>query len=189
MGIKSDNQPDEYLDVLDQNGEKTGERKLRSAVHRDGDWHRTVHIWLVNPRGEILLQRRTLTKKTHPGMLDVSCAGHLLAGDTPKSGALRELAEELGVAAKPEQLQFLATIQRAKKMDSGITDKQYIDIFLLQTELELQDFELQMEEVADVQYVSPAELKQMIAEGKSDLADRGEEYEILFRTLETIQNK
>lgn len=119
-------------------------------------------------------------------MLDVSCAGHLLAGDTPKSGALRELMEELGVMAKPEQLQFLATIQRTAKTDSGIIDNQHIDIFLLRTALEPQSFKLQAEEVAEVQYVTPAKLKQMIADSKPDLVERGEEYEILFRAIEKL---
>lgn len=59
----------------DERGFKTGVQKSRWAVHADGDWHRVAHIWLINSRGEILLQRRTLTKRTHPGMLDVSCAG------------------------------------------------------------------------------------------------------------------
>jgi hypothetical protein len=38
----------EYLDVLDSKGVHTGERKLRAHVHRDGDWHRTVHVWVLN---------------------------------------------------------------------------------------------------------------------------------------------
>ena len=67
----------EYFDVLDENGNKTGETKLRSEVHRDGDWHRTVHIWVFNRQGEVLLQRRCATKDSYPNMLDISCAGHL----------------------------------------------------------------------------------------------------------------
>lgn len=41
----------EYFDVLDSNGHKTGRIKLRSEVHRDGDWHRAVNIWIVNGGG------------------------------------------------------------------------------------------------------------------------------------------
>lgn len=41
----------EYFDVLDSEGHKTGRIKLRSAVHRDGDWHRAVNIWIVNGGG------------------------------------------------------------------------------------------------------------------------------------------
>ena len=45
----------EYFDVLDSNGHKTGRIKLRSEVHRDGDWHRAVNIWIVNGGGCFLV--------------------------------------------------------------------------------------------------------------------------------------
>ena len=44
----------EYFDILDENGNKTGQTKLRSEVHRDGDWHKAVHIWIFNDKGEAL---------------------------------------------------------------------------------------------------------------------------------------
>lgn len=34
----------EYFDLLDENGNKTGETKLRNEVHRDGDWHKAVYM-------------------------------------------------------------------------------------------------------------------------------------------------
>lgn len=61
----------EYFDLLDENGNKTGNIKLRSEVHRDGDWHKAVHIWIINDEGEILLQRRCATKESYPNMLDI----------------------------------------------------------------------------------------------------------------------
>ena len=87
----------EYFDILDENGNLTGKTKLRSEVHRDGDWHKAVHIWVFNRKGEVLLQRRAANKDSYPNMLDISCAGHLSAGDTSLEGALRELEEELGL--------------------------------------------------------------------------------------------
>ena len=56
----------EYFDILDDNGNKTGKIKLRSEVHRDGDWHKAVHIWILNQSGDILLQRRSATKDSNP---------------------------------------------------------------------------------------------------------------------------
>ena len=53
----------EYFDVLDENGNKTGKLKLRNEVHRDGDWHRGVHVWIINSFGELLLQRRSPNKE------------------------------------------------------------------------------------------------------------------------------
>ena len=97
----------EYFDILDENGNKTGKTKLRSEVHRDGDWHKAVHIWIINDKGDILLQRRCATKDSNPNMLDISSAGHLSAGDSSLDGAIRELKEELNLDVKPNELQFI----------------------------------------------------------------------------------
>lgn len=35
--------PEEYLDVLDEKGNLTGEKKLRSEIHAKGLWHKVVH--------------------------------------------------------------------------------------------------------------------------------------------------
>lgn len=102
----------EMFDIRTPEGEPTGEVKERSAVHRDGDWHGTAHIWLVrrkNGKIEVLLQKRSRLKETFPGCYDASCAGHLSAGDSFIQGALRELQEELGLEAKEEDL-FLGGI-------------------------------------------------------------------------------
>ena len=106
---------DEPLDVLHADGRPTGRSKRRGRVHRDGDWHRAVHIWLYNDRRELLLQKRSRQKDTHPGMWDVSCAGHLTAGDDSRTAAVRELHEELGLEAGPEELRFLWS-RRASRM-------------------------------------------------------------------------
>ena len=68
----------EYFDVLDELGNKTGEIKEREQVHKDGNWHRAVHIWIINDLCEILLQKRSLKKENHPNMWHVSCAGHIV---------------------------------------------------------------------------------------------------------------
>ena len=86
---------EEYIDLLDENGNKLNTRKKRTEVHRDGDWHKSVHIWIINKNSEILLQRRAADKDSDPNMLDISCAGHLSSGDDSITGAIRELKEEL----------------------------------------------------------------------------------------------
>ena len=52
----------ELLDLVDENGVPTGEVKERELVHRDGDRHRTSHVWLFrqrNGRWQVLLQKRS----------------------------------------------------------------------------------------------------------------------------------
>lgn len=42
----------EFFDILDEDGNKTGRTKLRNEVHRDGDWHKAFHIWILNENGD-----------------------------------------------------------------------------------------------------------------------------------------
>lgn len=99
----------EYLDIVDENGEPTGVIKERSKVHAEGDLHRTSHVWIVrdNDKGgwDVLLQKRSQNKDSFPGCYDISSAGHIPAGDDYIESALRELKEELGIDAKPEELE------------------------------------------------------------------------------------
>lgn len=54
----------------------------------------------MNDKKELLLQKRSATKKSHPNFWDISGAGHIRAGETVTEGAIRELKEELGVEVK-----------------------------------------------------------------------------------------
>ena len=101
----------EYLDIRNEDGSLTGRVKERSLAHRDGDLHGTAHVWLVRKnclgRWEVLLQKRSADKDSFPGVYDVSSAGHLPAGEDFRKSAVRELKEELGISAGPEQLSFI----------------------------------------------------------------------------------
>ena len=68
--------------MLNAAGLPTGRTKERAAVHRDGDLHRTLHVWLVKDARSVLLQRRSAGKDLEPGKLDVAVGGHFLAGET-----------------------------------------------------------------------------------------------------------
>ena len=91
---------EEYLDIVNEKGEPTGETIERNAAHALGIRHRTSHVWLLRKKeGEvqILLQKRSDNKDSHPGCYDISSAGHIPAGIDFLSSAIRELEEELGV--------------------------------------------------------------------------------------------
>jgi 8-oxo-dGTP diphosphatase len=100
--------PMEMFDIIDENGIPTGLIKERGVVHREGALHATSHIWIARENDQsgydILLQKRSAIKDSHPGCYDISSAGHIGAGDTPLNSGLRELQEELGIHAKPEHL-------------------------------------------------------------------------------------
>lgn len=103
--------PDELFDVVNEDGTPTGTVKRRADVHRDGDWHRAIHVWVygVDADGSfIMFNQRGLQKDTWAGYLDVTVGGHLSAGEDVDQ-ALREVEEEIGIVADEARLRFLET--------------------------------------------------------------------------------
>lgn len=98
----------EMLDIINEDGSRTGVIKERGVAHREGALHATAHIWIVRKNEksgyDLLLQKRSAHKDSHPGCYDISSAGHVSAGDEVLTSALRELKEELGIEACPEDL-------------------------------------------------------------------------------------
>lgn len=174
----------EYLDVLDERGNKTGKIKPRDEVHRDGDWHKTVHIWVFNNNGELLLQRRCPTKDSNPNMLDISVAGHLSAGDDSIAGAIRELKEELNLDVKPEELKYIKTLKKGSKYTETFINNSFNDIYLLKTNKVIDDMKFQEEEISEIFFISYKEFKEMIQNKAKDLRIREEEFQILFEYWE-----
>lgn len=113
----------ELIDVLDERGLPTGEVKPRDAVHRDGDWHRCLHLWVTGPDG-VLLQRRAATKDSWPGYLDASAAGHLTAGETWQD-ALREAHEELGLDVGPDDVRVLGERPLSDRPRPGMVNREH----------------------------------------------------------------
>ena len=174
----------EYFDILDENGNKTGKTKLRSEVHRDGDWHKAVHIWIINDNGDILLQRRCATKDSNPNMLDISSAGHLSAGDNSLDGALRELKEELNLDIKSEELQFIKTLKRSSKYTETFINNEFDDLYILKTDKKIDDMKFQEEEISEIMYVPYKKFKEMVKNRQSDLLMHDDEFEILFNLFD-----
>ncbi|AXY41992.1 NUDIX domain-containing protein [Halomonas sp. JS92-SW72] len=73
----------------------------RAQMRRFRFWHRATYIVVRNARGEICVQRRTLTKEVFPGGLDLAAGGVVGAGEAEHLAARRELAEELGIRGVP----------------------------------------------------------------------------------------
>ena len=100
----------EYFDLVDSQRNLTGHKKLRAEVHRDGDWHKTVHIWIINSSHSLLLQKRAASKDSYPSMWDISIAGHIEAGSDSPRTVLKEVAEELGIKLTNADAQYLFTV-------------------------------------------------------------------------------
>lgn len=86
----------ELLSVVDRNDNflKGDDRKI---VHNSNQWHRGLHVLLVNSKDEILLQVRSPTKDKFPNCYDCSVSEHVKAGESFENAARRGIGEELGL--------------------------------------------------------------------------------------------
>jgi len=87
---------EEIFDVVNERDEVIS-RAPRREVHRTGLKHRAVHVFVFNTRGEVFLQKRSMSKDSSPGLWDSSASGHLDCGEDYDACAVRELREEIGL--------------------------------------------------------------------------------------------
>jgi len=92
----TDNQEEEFI-VVDKDDNILG-YKTRYECHHDKSLvHRTVGVLIFNDKGQLLLQKRSMTKDMEAGVWGISAAGHVEKGQSYEDAAHRELKEELGV--------------------------------------------------------------------------------------------
>lgn len=176
---------EEYLDILDPRGNPTGRRAAKSEIHQQGHWHQTAHIWIVTPDGQVLLQRRGPTKKTHPNCWDISSAGHVSAGESSVASAIREIQEETGLRVTEKQLEFLFTIHGVGVFQDGrYINREYQDVFLVVTPVNRAKLPKPNAEVTDFMLVPWSQLRQTVQEKRADYVPHDQEYEKLFPLLE-----
>lgn len=158
----------EVWDLYDARGNKTQRTMIRGEDVPYGLYHLAVHIWPVNDQGEFLVQRRAPTVSWNPNMWAVT-GGSAISGETPLVAALRELQEEIGYQAKPEELSLIACLRRSNS---------FCNVFTLRINLPEEAFVLQPEEVSMVRWCDPQRIQRMISENM--LYNYGDSY---FRML------
>jgi isopentenyldiphosphate isomerase len=153
----------ENLEVYDWRGIPTGNTESRDIVHSRGLWHRTVHVWIYNRSGEILFQKRSHSKDSHPGLWDVSAAGHIGIGESPEETALREIQEELGLHPRVDDLHFFKQEKRSMRSKGGLfIDNEITDVYLYEYTGRLSKISPDPDEVENIKYLSSEELQSIL---------------------------
>jgi len=151
---------EEIFDVVNERDEVI-DRKPRSEVHRLGSLHRAVHVLVFNSRGQIFLQKRSVTKDREPGKWDSSSSGHVDSGEDYDACAVRELHEEIGLAVKnpPERLFKINACPE--------TDREFVRVYRCQAE---GPFQLHPDEIERGGWFAPDKITRWIAEKPEDFA-------------------
>ena len=145
----------ELFETFSDEGEPAG-LVARNVVHELGLWHRASNVFLFRTDGQLITQRRHMSKDVWPGAWDLSVAEHLKPGEDFLAGAIRGLSEELGIEGV--RLEPVSDVIRAR---------------LEVAELGIKDYELQVcyrgvsdtnlmpqpDEVADIRLFALGDLK------------------------------
>ncbi len=169
----------EMIDEYNKIGQKIGIVD-KEIAHRDGLWHKAIHVWIINDKNEILLQYRCSEKKLYPNLWDCSFAGHISAGETSIEALAREGKEELGIDVDLEKLEFVMTSVE-KVVYEKIVSNEFEDVYILRQNIDLDKIVFQKEEVSGAKYVPLEEFFEFIKRG--DVVPHKIEYMVLKEVL------
>lgn len=150
----------EFIDLLDINGNKTGVIKNRKDASMNNDIYKVVYLWIVND-GKCLIQQRSFSKKNNPGLWDCAVAGHVLSGESSIEAIIREAKEELNIKFDEKKLELIFSNVGYEK-----NRFQFHDVYLLNDNIDINKIKIQKDEVECCKYVDLDELQFIINEEK-----------------------
>lgn len=179
----------EVLTIFDSEYNKTG-TATRAEVHAKGLWHETFHCWFYTIKDNDILiyfQKRAAQKKDFPNQFDITAAGHLLANESVYAG-FREVKEELGIDVTSEDAEYLGVFPVQIEL-ADFFDNEFTNVFIVETNLLSNEFELQEEEVAGIFSVPLTELKKIVSDPEYVLEVEGfyQKEGHSFLTTENVQ--
>jgi isopentenyl-diphosphate Delta-isomerase len=179
---------EEIFDVVNEDNELTGEVKPKSEVHAAGLWHRAVHVWVVNSKKQILVQKRAKTKKSRPSLWDVTVGGHIGAGEDIPTSAAREMDEELGLKINLQDLQFLFIMKEPNEADpNGYIENVFQHVYVLKADIDPEDCKLLDYEVEAVKYITAEELELSVKKTPEQWMPHWEEYQKIIDYVKSLR--
>lgn len=142
----------ELVDIVDENNNLTGEVEDRWVAYEKGKWRRTVSSWIMNKKGEVLIQKRALTKRRTPGKWSKT-GGQVDKGESVGEAIFREVKEELGIEIPKEQIKVV----NIKKNE---INRHFSYNYIFVVDYKIEEYTIQKEEVDEVKYVSIEEIEE-----------------------------
>ena len=146
---------EEWNDVYDEEKCLTGKLHQRGTPWKEGEYGLVVCVWVYDGKGHLLLTRRA-KGKSFAGTWENS-GGAVKAGEDSRTAIARELFEETGIKADPEEFEFLST-DKDRNM--------FYDHYCLKRQVKLKDIVLLPGETDDVMWASFGKVHWMIRTGK-----------------------
>lgn len=170
----------ELIDIVDENGNFTGQVIDKEEAHDKNLLHNEVAVFIINDNKQVLLQKRSANKRFNPNKWAL-CAGHVDTGESLESAALRELNEEVGISISINDLKPFAEREfTIRDSNSHITYFYYV-----KSNLNEKDFVIQKEELSEVKWFDLDKVIDMI-KSKDETIVFKEERIHLFEQLKNL---
>ncbi|RYY60402.1 MAG: isopentenyl-diphosphate Delta-isomerase [Chitinophagaceae bacterium] len=143
------------LVLVNEQDEQTGTGE-KMKVHREGLLHRAFSVFVFNRDGQMMLQRRSLSKYHSGGLWTNACCSHPAPGEDVESAAGKRLVEEMGFSTS---LQKVFDFVYKAGFGNGMTEHEFDHVFVGQYDGPV---DYNREEVMDYCYQSMDELKESI---------------------------
>ncbi len=141
----------EFNDVYDSERNLTGRLHRRGTRWKRGEYGLIVCVWVYDGKGNILLTQRA-PEKTFAGTWENS-GGAVKAGESSRQAIARELFEETGIRADPEDFELLSS---RRDKDS------FFDFYCLKNATPIEDIVLLEGETVAAKWATFAEIREMI---------------------------
>lgn len=179
---------EEYFDVLNEKGEYTGIIETREKCHKEGLWHKAVVVFIINSKGQVLLQKRSANKKMWPNMWDITAGGHVLTGEFGFEAIIREAKEELGINLSKDDMTFIGS-SISTNIKGDIINKHFNEYYIANKDIDETKLKLQEEEVSDVKWIEKDEIIKRIKDNYNGITDKEGCWEYLVKYYEWLSNK
>ena len=155
----------------------------REECHKKGLWHRAVYAFVIDEKGNVLLQKRSSQKRLWPNLWDVTVGGHVESGEFGRQALIREVKEELGIEIGDNDIKYLVGSTSINEQ-GNIINKHFNECYLIIKNIDITDIKLQKEEVSEVKYFSKDELLKRITNNYDGLTEKTGPWNFLKRILE-----
>lgn len=176
----------EEFEILDKNGEYTGEVASREECHKKGYLHKAVAMFIMNSNNEILIQQRSGNKKLWPNKWDITAGGHVLNGEFGFQAIIRETKEEIGIDVDTSDLIFIGS-SFSENIMGDVINRHLNEFYIVKSDLLIDNIVLQQEEVQAIKWISKDELLELINNKSEDLTDKWNCWNYLKKYLESLK--
>lgn len=148
---------EQMLVLVDEQDNQTGIME-KMEVHRKALLHRAFSVFVFNSQGEMLLQRRALSKYHSGGLWTNTCCSHPFPGETPQAAGKRRMKEELGF--ETEVTPAFSFIYKAE-LDNELTEYEFDHVLIGEYDGDVYPNE---DEVGDYCYINMDVLRDSLAQ-------------------------